>query len=171
MIDPLLVLGVASNVISFIDLTGSIISGAVNIYGSVEGASKDNVYVEDVTVDLSSMSEKLLQDSKALNLNTGAAAAHLLGAPPPSIHQEALGKLALRCKQLADELVQTLQMLKIKGNYKVLKSGLAAIKISLKSEEIARCRRTLQDIRSQMTARMVALIRCAVLKLRIQWVI
>jgi hypothetical protein len=158
MLDPLKALGVVSNVLSFIDFSGKLISGAVSIYGSAEGASKDHVDVESVTIDLSEMSGKLSQDIKTLTLNTGAAAAHLSGTAP-SVHQEALCKLALRCKQLADDLIQTLQKLK----YKIYKSGLAAIKIPLKSKDIARCKRTLDDIRSQITARMVSLIRYVVL--------
>jgi len=159
MLDPLTALGVASNVLSFIDFSGKLISGAVSIYGSADGASKEYVDVESVTIDLSEMSGKLSQDIKTLTLNTGAAAAHLSGTTP-SVHQEALCKLALRCKQLADDLIQTLQKLKVKnGKYKIFKSGLAAIKIPLKSEDIARCKRTLDDIRSQITARMVSLIR------------
>jgi hypothetical protein len=159
MLDPITALGVASNVLSFIDFSGKLISGAVSIYGSAEGASRDHINVEIVTIDLFEMSEKLSQDIKALALETGAAAAHLEGTAP-SVHQEALCKLALRSKQLADDLIQMLQKLKVKsGKYKLFKSGLAAIKIHLKSEDIAQCKHTLDDLRSQMTARMISLLR------------
>jgi hypothetical protein len=101
MLDPLTALGVASNVLS-VDFSGKLISGAVSIYDSVEGASKDHVDVENVTADLSKMSEKLSLDINALYLNTSAAAAHLSGGTP-SVHQEALCKLAMRCKNMADD--------------------------------------------------------------------
>ncbi|KAH7354678.1 hypothetical protein BKA65DRAFT_592827 [Rhexocercosporidium sp. MPI-PUGE-AT-0058] len=158
MLDPLTALGVASNVLSVIDFSGKIISGAVSIYGSADGASKDYADVESVAIDLSELSGKLSHDIRTLTLNTGAAAVHLSGSAP-SVHQEALCKLALRCKQLADDLIQALQKLKVKSDkHKMFKSGLASIKILLKSEDVARYERTLDDLRSEMTARMVSLI-------------
>ncbi|KAG4428637.1 hypothetical protein IFR05_015881 [Cadophora sp. M221] len=133
MLDPLTALGVASNVLSVIDFSGKIISGAISIYGSADGASKDYADMESVTVDLTEMSRKLSHDIKTLALTTGAAATHLSGSPPSK--------------------------LKVKsGKRKRLNSGLASIKILLKSEDIARYKWTLDDIRSEMTARMVSLI-------------
>lgn len=92
--------------------------------------------VETVITDLSEISGKLLHDIKTLKLSAGAAAAQLPAAAP-SVHQEALCKYALRCKQLADGSFQLLQILKVKsGKYKISKSGLAATEIALKSEDM-----------------------------------
>lgn len=158
MLDPLTALGVASNVLALIDFSGKLVSGAISIYGSIEGATKDNLDIESVAIDLSEMSGKLSQDIDVMT-RMNHITAHLTRTTS-SVHQDALYKLTLRCKQLAEDLLQTLQKLKIKsGKYKMFKSGVAAIKISMKADDIARYKRTLDDIRSQMTARMVSLIR------------
>ncbi|KAL2060091.1 hypothetical protein VTL71DRAFT_9913 [Oculimacula yallundae] len=159
MLDPLTALGVASNVLALIDFSAKIISGAVSIYGSADGASKDHADVEAVAMDLSQMSGKLSDDIRALALNTGASLTAQSPSSPVSVHQEALCKLALRCRKLADDLIQSLQKLKVKSDkHKLFHSGRASIKILLKAEDIARYKRTLDDLRSEMTARMVSLI-------------
>ena len=73
MLDPLLALGVASNVISFIDLGGKFMAGVVSIDGSVEGSLKENMGVGGSIKH----EREAITGCKALILNVSAAVAHL----------------------------------------------------------------------------------------------
>ena len=161
MLDPLTALGVASNILSFIDFGVKLASGAIGIYGSIEGASKDNMALEAITRDLSEMSDDLGQNArmlKRMRVGTNRVSQATMSQVPPLL------QLASHCNQLADNLINTLEKLKVKGSFKAMKSGAATLKTLLKADEIAALQRSLNDARSQMTIRITILIRYALIE-------
>ncbi|KAI1394304.1 uncharacterized protein F4822DRAFT_424781 [Hypoxylon trugodes] len=57
--DPISALSVASAVIAFVDFSWKIVTGAAEIYRSVEGTTNENARLEDIVQDLETISKRL----------------------------------------------------------------------------------------------------------------
>ena len=88
--DPLSAIGFAGNICQFVDFSSKLMSEARQAYKSAAGASRENIELESITKDLSELAQKLVMDSTS-----------------------DLGRIAGMCKDVADELLQTVQKLKV----------------------------------------------------------
>ena len=60
--DPLTALGLAANIVQFVDFTSKLISQSHEIYRSADGALEDHVALENVANNLSKLSDELKKE-------------------------------------------------------------------------------------------------------------
>lgn len=103
MLDPFSALGLASNIVQLIAFGSKLLSESNDIYHSAAGSSNGNLELEARYGNLREISTKL-------NASTSLLAPNRKNL---SKEEEALRGLAIGCKDVADELLLTLQKLKI----------------------------------------------------------
>ncbi|KAH9220710.1 hypothetical protein DL95DRAFT_477881, partial [Leptodontidium sp. 2 PMI_412] len=114
--DPLTAIGLASNIIAFVDFAGKLVSQGHEIYKSASGALQDNVDINNIVTDLS------LHVNKLKEANTITA---------PTQKEQQLQSLASKCSILAVEISQKLKKLNVDENAKM--RGLRSIGKALRS--------------------------------------
>ena len=145
-IDPFAALGLAGNIVQFLDLSGKLIDGAIDVYHATDGATSTNRELEAVYGDLQGLCAKLelehdeqqVQASKRLD---------------PSLFN-----LAKSCKRLGQELLDILEDLKAKGRYQRWQSIRQAMKAVWKTKDIDKYRKQLDLYRSQIASRVLSLL-------------
>lgn len=135
--DPLTAIGLASNIISFIDFSWELITGAWSMYKSADGTTVENATLETIVTDLEKVSHKLVSDMKGTTQN-----------------EIALLRLAEECLKLSRQLSSTLRKLKASiGNSKweSFKIKWASMR---KEKEIMSIESRLSNYRSQILLRL-----------------
>lgn len=147
--DPLSALSIGAAVLQFVDFGSKLLVNGYDVYHSVAGATTDNLELEKVTQDLSSL-------CLALEVN------HVTSSRALSRDEKALLKLALDCRELAQSLVQLLQGLKVKSDarHRSWESIRQTIRSVWKKSEIEDLQVRLERIRNEMDSRLLELIRC-----------
>jgi hypothetical protein len=139
--DALTALGLASNVVQFVQFTADLISTATEIAESARGASQKAIELETVYESLYTLSSKLHTSNDALQLP------ELLVEQPDSInfndaiiirsHIQSIAALSADCRELCGELLKAVQKLQIKGrSLRRFKSFIAALKTVWESQNI-----------------------------------
>ncbi|RDW84270.1 hypothetical protein BP6252_01860 [Coleophoma cylindrospora] len=109
--EALTALSVASSVIQFVDFGSKLLSNTRKLYKSSQGVLTENVDVEIITHDLSSLTlglrRKLPQNRRLGTVGSDAN--------PASEDDEALDVLCARCVEIAEELMKRLSKLKVKS--------------------------------------------------------
>lgn len=146
MLDPLSALGLAAAIVQFVDFSSSVLKGGYDAYRSVEGATQDNVDLEQLTQSLYNFQSRLTAQSNA----TAKGA-----------DQIALEELSTKCQNLARELLQLLSDLKVKskGLVRTWDSFRQACCAVWNKKKIARLEGLLDDIGSQINSRLIYMIR------------
>ncbi|KAI6902022.1 hypothetical protein KC318_g10474 [Hortaea werneckii] len=146
--DPLSALSIGAAVLRFVDFGSKLLVNGYDAYHSVAGATTDNLELEKVTQDLSSL-------CLALEFN------HVTSSRALSRDEKALLKLALDCRELAQSLVQLLQGLKVKSGtrHRSWESIRQTIRSVWKKSEIEDLQARLERIRNEMDSRLLELIR------------
>ena len=116
--DPVAALGLAGNVVQFVDFSCKVLQDTKNLYGSSTGASADNDLIETICNDLT-------------NLNKALTAPSDPGTIPDSIIT-----LATKCQGVAVELLQLLDKIKVHGTKRKWKSFIQALRSVWKKEQI-----------------------------------
>jgi hypothetical protein len=139
--DPVTAIGLASSIVSFIDFSWSLVTGAKELYEAGRRTTKENARIRSIVNDL---------NEYAIDLAVGGAGA--------SKHEKALRALANDCHSLSEELVKILQKLELTKNsrWQSLKKTWAAMR---KKEEVAAIEGRLEKYRAQMNTRLLALLR------------
>jgi hypothetical protein len=145
MLDPLTALGLAGNIVQFVDFGFKLVSDSIETYRSVDGGLSTNVELGSITEDLSLVAGNLGSMNEVGNRF--------------SKDERALIKLSDQCKALADKLLDVLHGLAVTGSHKKWKSVRQALRSVWKDGEIQDVRRRLNDFRSQLTLRLVAILR------------
>ena len=131
MADPFSALGLAGNILTFVQFTCDLISGAHDIYQSQSGASGQNAVLALVSRDVASLSGKITTEQG---------------------HSEDLRALVAESQRLASEVVDALEKLKVKGP----KTRWASLKVALKDvwnrAEIEDLEQRLSKLQVQVTA-------------------
>ena len=109
VLDPFSALGLAGNIIQFVDFGGKLLSHSAELYRSVDGALSFNKELEIITGDLRSLSANLAASSHSQSTALSGA-------------DNFPTELASSCKVLADELLSKLAKLRVRGTYKKWKS-------------------------------------------------
>ena len=145
--DPFSALGLASNVVQFIDFGSKLISESHTIYKSASGSSTGSIELELIYSDLNELT-KGLQSATQSNRQ-------LLSAD-----EAALRQLADSCSTVATELLNVVNTLKVDKNSKHRKwqSFRQAIKSVWKQADIDNLQKRLADFRAQLTLRLVAIL-------------
>jgi hypothetical protein len=136
--EALAAVGLAGNIVQFIDFSCKLFDQANSIYHSQSGASKGAQDLEAITESLLDLSTRL---DKSLEKQ------YKLGDPKA---QQTLKILAKGCHDTANELVTLLQSLRAKNAGSKWHSFRASLAGLLKESEINNLQKRLNDYRSQL---------------------
>lgn len=141
MIDPLAALGLAGNIVQFVDFSYVLVCESKALYESRTGATADNVLIETIITDLDLLNAKLTAPSA------------------PGQIPDPIRSLASQCKQVATDLLNVLDDIKVKGSHKKCKSFIQALRSVWKKEEIEALVRRMESLRSEMQFRLQVMMR------------
>jgi len=158
MLDPLTALGLASSVAQFVDFGFKVISESRQQYRSATGILPDNLSLETFVADLSDISERLASDDSERPGGTRFITNSAIRTWDKSHEDRALRELAARSKTLADEILHILEDLKVKGPNRRWESIRQAFRSRMKREKIRDMEKRLEQIRSQLNLRLVAMM-------------
>lgn len=142
-LDPLSTLSLAGNIAQFIEFLCRVLSESGNLYKSTSGASAEHVILEKVTKDLRHLSDNL----------TVSSVDRLVPG------EGELNDLAYQSKDVAGELLRSLEELKVKGSHRRFKSIVQAFRQVGKKDQIESFARRLDKLQSQLNIRLLALMR------------
>jgi phage terminase small subunit len=121
--DPLTALGLASNIVQFVDFTSKLISATHSLYESTSGAKSEHLELETLAKTLRSLADDAAPPSQGMtNFSTEDAT---------------LIDLGNRCRDVSDELLAVLQSLRVKGSHRGWKSFVQALRSEWKQKEIS----------------------------------
>jgi hypothetical protein len=128
-LDPFTILGLASNILQFLDFTGKLVAGTWAISKSASGVSEDTKYLRNKTTAVS----RLIDDFFALNRCSAELQSVLEG-----------------CKMVADDLLRMLEKLEIKGSKTKWKSFQIAWKETWSRHKVSLLFEKLADLQTQI---------------------
>jgi hypothetical protein len=139
--DPVTAIGLAASIVSFIDFSWSLVTGAKDLYESGCRRTKENARISSIIDDLNEYARDLT-----------------IGGEGASKHEKALRALANDCHSLSEDLVKTLQKLELtkRSRWQSLKKSWEAMQ---KAGDIASIEFRLDKYRAQMNIRLLALLR------------
>ncbi|OCL03825.1 hypothetical protein AOQ84DRAFT_325285 [Glonium stellatum] len=130
VLDPLSALSLAGTVVQFIDFGSKLLSESCDIYRSATGTSPGNHDLEITTE----------------------------GDEAPE--EDALVGLARACKEVADDLLSTVQQLKVEhGPHRKWRSFLQALKNIRGKEKVHSLRQRMDSLRMQLVLQLVTILR------------
>jgi hypothetical protein len=138
MIDPLTALGLAANVLQFVDFASKLIGGLVVIYKSASAASEDNIVLDIVVRDIQRLSGSIV----ALEDFSGT-----------------LKELTDESSRISQELLAVLDKLCIKGQKTKWKCFAVAVGGMWKRDKVESMATQLGRMQSQVTVHLQASIR------------
>lgn len=177
MIPPLDALSIASAVVAFVDFGGKLLVTGYSIYTTAEGASTENVHIEKLTTDLKALSDKLY--SKPSRTTAGRSSVGIRFRDDGAIEEvenvetgndddlefededeSALKELSRSCSQLAQELLEVLEDLKVKsaGALRTWSTVRQSIRTVCKKDKIKLMQKRLDRIRVQLNSRLLAVV-------------
>jgi hypothetical protein len=146
MAESLAVIGLASNILQFIETGAKLVSNFAEIHNSVSGQLSENLELEDAISDVEWAYQKLTasQDVAALR-------------------SDPLMKLVDPCLALAGDLKSTLTTLKLnRDKYRGIRSFVLAVTNFHKQAEIKEIQERVFRLRDQISAHLIVLLRYAV---------
>ncbi len=141
MMDPVAALGLAGNIVQFVDFSCKVLCDAKSLYGSSTGASAENDVLEAIGSDLVNLSHALIAPSA------------------PGTVPESLRSLASRCKDVATELLGTLDKIKVRGPHQKWKSFVQALRSVWEKERIEELVKRMERLRNETQYRLQLMIR------------
>ena len=134
--DPITTIGLAGNIVQFVDFSWGLLCESKRLYESGSGASANNDVLDTVANDVVRLSDALTAPSAA-------------GAVPDQMRD-----LASQCKGVAHELLTVLGDVKAKGPRKKWTSFVAALRNVWKKEQIEELFTRMEKLRNQMQIRL-----------------
>ena len=135
--DPLTALGIASNVVQFVDFSREIISTAHDLYKSVSGATAEHFELEILVQSVQQRAGQIRFPSALIDA--------LL-----SDEDKALQGLSQQCQIIAEELLTLLQSLKVEGRHLKWKSFYQALRSMKNKTQLESLQLRLDRLSSQM---------------------
>lgn len=143
--DPFNALSIAASVVQFVDFTSKILSTTYELYKSADGASLENAERETVTKDLQALNKRLTNRSS----RRGSLAKE----------EYALETICRGCNVIADELLEKLERIRIKGKHTKWKSLRQALKSIWSESAIDEVSRRLARYRQELDTQLLVLIK------------
>lgn len=140
--DPLTAVGLAGNILTFIDLSSKVILRAKELYESGSGATAENNELEELTKNLKDLADR----TQRKPFGTPGSSKFSLSITGEKI----LNSLSQQCIQVADELLEILESVKFKSDGRTLKSAIQAVKTVWKQDNIDATQRRLDRISKQL---------------------
>lgn len=131
-------IGLASDIVNFIDFACKSIKAAEELYHSEHGATKENERMGAIVGDL-----------REFSLGLGAS------LPSPTKHERAIEALAKDCAEVSDELIAILEKLRLSRSSR-RKSIMKILSSAWKKSEMASLEARLGEYRAQMNVRLMA---------------
>lgn len=138
--DAFAAVGLAGNIVQFIDFSCKVVDQAASIYQSSVGSSASHHDLETCARQMKELSSELSDRRQSYE--------QLL--PPVSGDHQRLGKLAVRCESIAGELVTALEDLKPKRTGSKWHSLCAALRATWKEDRVKALEKNLNGCRSQL---------------------
>jgi hypothetical protein len=141
--DPITAVSFAASIVTFVDFAWELISGAAELYKSPDGRTNQNAHIETVISDLEDVTDDL-----------GSAA---LG---DSKEMRRLKRLAAKCSELAEELLQLMRKLRLDGNKNSpWKSLVVKWRSMRKSDQVASMEERLREYRSEILLQLSVILK------------
>ncbi|GLA60993.1 hypothetical protein AtubIFM55763_001921 [Aspergillus tubingensis] len=131
--DPLTAVGLASNIISFVDFTTQVISRCEELYRSGSGALAENLELEELAINI----RRLAEETRCTK------------------EDEILESLSSQCISVSDELIALLNSVKVKSDRRGWASIHQALKSVWKQSNIDDLQQRLNRIQTQLHNRLV----------------
>jgi hypothetical protein len=141
--DPFAAIGLASNIVQFVDYSTKLINGARDIYDSASGMTEENKSLESIVSEMKLLSSKLLPTTGDLR----------------SEDEKALCRVAAECNILSDQILELLGKLKPKRRKSKHQSAWAAVKNKIHEREKLELEKRLGNCRSQLELQLSVLTR------------
>jgi hypothetical protein len=125
------VISLVGNIIQFIDFSSNLVSKTAQLYQSNKGALAENIDAETATNHLLLLNKKLKDSATAIG-------------------DGALQNLCKSCSTTAEELLATLDKVKLKGKQHTWESIRTALRIMRSKEEINKLERQLERFRQEL---------------------
>ncbi|KUJ15133.1 uncharacterized protein LY89DRAFT_685948 [Mollisia scopiformis] len=136
--DPLTALGLAGNIVQFIDFAWKLFEGTKAIYKSASGSSHDNAVLQSIANDLRHLSNGIIISNQ---------------------HSEELRRLATESKRISLELLDALEKLKLQGRNTKWKSFVLALREAWSRGKINEMSDRLSALQSQMNLHIQIMVR------------
>ena len=149
MLDPFSTISLASAIVQFVDFSAKLIAGSVELYRSVDGRSVANVELENIAADIKQLNEGLTYAEN----QPGAQSRQR------SKDEIALGKLAVSCNQINDDLLRVLDAQKAGGPHKKWQSFRKALNTLWDKEKVRELEKRLSRIRDQINSHLLSMMR------------
>ncbi|KAF2441831.1 hypothetical protein P171DRAFT_465451 [Karstenula rhodostoma CBS 690.94] len=143
-LDPFSALGIAANVVQFIEFGSKLVSESHEIYKSATGTSTGIVELEMIYTDL-------IKFTKSLQTPNNSS---------QTPEEESLRQLAASCLTVANELLNIINALKVNadGHHRKWRSFRQAMKSTWKQTDIDNLQKRLADFRGQLTVRLLGIL-------------
>ncbi|KAI5459735.1 hypothetical protein BGZ63DRAFT_388556 [Mariannaea sp. PMI_226] len=156
--EALAAIGLASNVVQFVQFVSGLVSTANEIHDSIDGTSRRSNELEKIYDHLSAFSRGLRGEGSSGPSNGGGPLRNLaFGQPDPTLevslqsHIRSVEDLAADCNALCGELLETVRDLRVNGaRYGPFKSFMAALKTAWKRKKIESLEKRLDGFRSMI---------------------
>ena len=132
MLDPITALGVAGNLVQFIDFGLKATSKEREIHKSAAGTLQENIDIEAIAEDLAAVTKELELSSVTPTSNSN------------------LDDVCVRCKKTEADLLSALKALKVEGERSKVKSVRQALKAILGKKGVEEMKTRLEGFRDEM---------------------
>ena len=139
--EPITAIGLASSLLTFVELASKIVTGTYEVYKSAAGSTIENAHIDTIISDLKEVAADLGTD-----------------VPGKSKNERALKDLASKCDKVANDLLQLLNRIKSHGSHSTRKSLKATLISMRKQKEITGLEKRLDDYRSQILTRLTLML-------------
>ncbi|KAJ9616952.1 hypothetical protein H2200_000672 [Cladophialophora chaetospira] len=145
VLDPVSTIGLAANILQFIDFSCGIIRDAKEMYRSNHGSKSGLVELQGVAESLARLSSTFIEDSPVESADVKQSAKR-------EIHT-----LAALCKAIADELIATIQSLQVReGSHRKWQSFRQALNTVWKKDKIVSLEKRLEMARSHLSSHILS---------------
>jgi len=148
VLDPFSALGLASNIVQFVDFSSILISDSRELYRSVSGITIENGEVKEATEELQRLCDRLA------GLRMTSSTTNAL-----SKEEECLRKLAISCRETSHALLSVLRDITAQEPRKKWQTFRVALKSVLKKDQIQELEKKLDSHRSQLALQLMAMSR------------
>lgn len=142
---PFDALGAAAAILQIIELGVKLGDGAIKVYNSKEGTSRELEELGKTTAVFEARNEEVVARCKSAGSGTAS--------------DNALLNIALQCRQTATTLVQLVDELKIKGDRTAWKAVKLVVKSEFKKDEIKGKQRELKQWRTECNEQILKMLR------------
>ena len=128
--EALAAVSLAGNILQFLDFTHDAISKSRQIHTSISGTLKEHADLKGLTTDLKDLSGRLQASSGSVDL--------------------VLEQLCSRCREVADELLEALESLRVKGKHTRFQCLRKALKVLWGQEKLRKLEERLAGFRHEL---------------------